>query len=209
MTSGRAQRFAVSETLLSAFAGRTDFASATRVGAVLFITALTAAAAQVSVPLPFTPVPFTLQPMVVLLGGAALGARLGLSSQVLYLALGIAGLPVFAASPVLPQGIARLMGPTGGYLMSYPFAAFAAGWLAQRGFDRRYLTSVVAMAAGLAVIFAAGVAWIAWLQPGHAGFALAIQTGLAPFLPADLLKIFLAAAVLPPIWRFTGLGRHA
>ena len=207
MTS-RAQRFAVSETLVSAFAGRTDYATATRVGAVLFITALTAAAAQISVPLPFTPVPFTLQPMIVLLGGAALGARLGLSSQVLYLALGLAGLPVFAASPVLPQGVARLMGPTGGYLLSYPFAAFAAGWLAQRGFDRRYLTSVVAMAAGLAVIFAAGVAWLAWLQPGHAGVALAIQTGLAPFLPADVLKIFLAAAVLPPIWRFTGLGRR-
>ena len=84
----------------------------------LFVTALTAAAAQISVPLPFTPVPFTLQPMVVLLGGAALGPRLGHASQVLYLAAGLAGLPVFAASPLLPQGAARLLGPTGGYLLA-------------------------------------------------------------------------------------------
>ena len=71
-----------------------------------------------------------------------------MTSQVLYLALGIAGLPVFAASPMLPQGAARLLGPTGGYLLSYPFAAFVAGWLAERGFDRRYATSFVAMLAG-------------------------------------------------------------
>ena len=139
-----------------------------RVAAVLFVTALTAAAAQVSIPLPFTPVPFTLQPMVVLLGGAALGSRLGLASQVLYLLAGIAGLPVFAASPVLPQGLGRLLGPTGGYLISYPIAAFVAGWLAERSFDRRYLTSVIAMACGLAVIFAFGVSWLAWVaQPSR------------------------------------------
>src|SRR5437763_11419856 len=136
---------------------------AERVAAVLFVTALTAAAAQVSIPLPFTPVPFTMQPMIVLLGGAALGARLGATSQALYLALGIAGLPVFAASPVLAPGAARLLGPTGGYLMSYPFAAFIAGYLAERGFDRRYVTAVVAMAAGLAVVFAWGVRWLGFV----------------------------------------------
>ncbi len=129
------------------------------------MTVLTAAAAQVSIPLPFTPVPLTLQPMVVLLGGAALGSRLGMASQVLYLAAGLAGLPVFAASPLLPQGPLRLLGPTGGFLMAYPLAAFLTGWLAERGFDRRYLTSVVAMAAGLALIFACGVTWLAWFAP--------------------------------------------
>src|SRR6476646_12245479 len=131
-------------TLLATFARRDDLAIPIRIAAVLFVTALTAAAAQVSIPLPFTPVPFTLQPMVVLLGGAALGSRLGMSSQVLYLLAGIAGLPVFAASPVLPQGIGRLLGPTGGYLLSYPIAAFLAGALAERGFDRRFATSVIA-----------------------------------------------------------------
>src|SRR5918997_3315646 len=123
---------------------RSDLSGVIRVAAVLFVTVLTAAAAQISVPLPFTPVPFTLQPMVVLLGGAALGSRLGMASQVLYLLAGIAGLPVFAASPVLPQGALRLLGPTAGYLLSYPLAAFVAGALAERGFDRRYIPSVLA-----------------------------------------------------------------
>jgi biotin transport system substrate-specific component len=146
-------------------------------------------------------VPFTLQPMIVLLGGAALGSRLGMTSQALYIALGLAGLPVFAASPILPQGFARLLGPTGGYLMSYPLAAFVAGSLAERGFDRRYLTSVAAMGAGLAIIFACGVAWLAFGAP-HAGLSTAVRTGLAPFIPADVLKIFAAATVLPMAWRF-------
>jgi biotin transport system substrate-specific component len=139
--------------------------------------------------------------MIVLLGGAALGSRLGASAQVLYLAAGLAGLPVFAASPVLPQGVARLLGPTGGYLMSYPLAAFVAGYLAERRFDRRYLTSVVAMGAGLAIVFAFGVAWIAWGAP-HAGLSAALATGLYPFLPADVLKVLLAATVLPAAWKF-------
>ena len=178
-----------------------DLSSALRIVAVLFVTVLTIVAAQVSVPLPFTPVPFTLQPMVVLLGGAALGARLGMSAQILYLAIGLAGLPVFAASPILPQGFGRLLGPTGGYLMSYPFAAFAAGYLAQRGLDRRYLTSVLAMFAGLTIIFACGVAWMAWGTP-QLGLSTAVRTGLIPFIPADIVKVLLAATILPAAWKF-------
>jgi biotin transport system substrate-specific component len=188
-------------TLLQAVAARADLSAAFRAAVVLFATVLTIAAAQVSLPLPFTPVPFTLQPMVVLLAGAALGPRLGMTSQVLYLALGLAGLPVFAASPVLPQGAMRLMGPTGGYLMSYPFAAFVAGYFAERGFDRRYLTSVLAMAAGLSVVFAFGVAWLAFGAP-HVGLSAAIATGLVPFVPADIVKILIAATILPATWRF-------
>jgi biotin transport system substrate-specific component len=188
-------------TLLQVVAAREGLSTAFRAVVVLFATVLTIVAAQVSVPLPFTPVPFTLQPMVVLLAGAALGPRLGMTSQILYLALGLAGLPVFAASPILPQGAARLVGPTGGFLMSYPLAAFVAGYLSERGFDRRYLTSVLAMAAGLAVVFACGLGWLAFGAP-HAGLSAAIATGLVPFLPADILKIFLAATVLPAVWRF-------
>jgi biotin transport system substrate-specific component len=190
----------VDGTLLDVVSIRADLSSAYRAAAVLFVTVLTIVAAQISIPLPFTPVPFTLQPMVVLLGGAALGARLGMSSQALYLALGLAGLPVFAASPVLPQGLARLLGPTGGFLMSYPFAAFVAGYLAERRFDRRYLTSVIAMGAGLAIVFASGIAWMAWGVP-HLGLATAVRAGLMPFLPADIVKILLAATVLPAAWR--------
>jgi biotin transport system substrate-specific component len=190
-------------TLLGTLSARRDLSTPIRVAAVLFVSALTAAAAQISIPLPFTPVPFTLQPMVVLLGGAALGARLGMASQVLYLAAGIAGLPVFAASPVLPQGLLRLLGPTGGYLLSYPFAAFLTGYLAERGLDRRYLTSVIAMASGLAVVFAFGVSWLAFFaQPAPLGLDPALRTGLYPFVPADIFKILIAATILPTTWRY-------
>ncbi|MGH9371447.1 MAG: biotin transporter BioY [Vicinamibacterales bacterium] len=199
----KAARVDVSGTLLGTLAAGTGVDRGLRVAAVGFITALTAAAAQVSIPLPFTPVPFTLQPMVVLLGGAVLGSRLGMASQVLYLLIGIAGLPVFAWSPVLPQGTLRLLGPTGGYLMSYPVAAFLAGALAERGFDRRYLTSVLAMSAGLAVIFTCGVVWLAWFaRPVSPGLTAALRTGLYPFIPADIVKICVAAAVMPTVWKF-------
>ena len=191
-------------TLLHTVAVRTDFGPAIRVAAVVFMAVLTAAAAQVSIPLPFTPVPLTLQPMVVLLGGAALGSRLGMTSQLLYLGAGLAGLPVFASSPVLPHGVLRLLGPTGGFLMAYPFAAFAAGWLAERGFDRRYLTSVVAMTAGLGLIFTCGVAWLAWFAaPTPTGFSNALQLAFYPFVLVDLVKLLAAAAVLPSVWKLT------
>ena len=199
------RRAPVSNTLLATLAGSADFTFAIRAAAVLFVSVLTAAAAQVSVPLPFTPVPLTLQPMVVLIGGAVLGPRLGMLSQALYLFAGIAGLPVFAASATLPQGPLRLIGPTGGYLMSYPFAAFLTGWLAERGFDRRYVTSVLALAAGLAVIFTFGVSWLAWFaRPVPLGLTVALTTGLYPFIPVDFVKIAIAAAVLPSAWSFLG-----
>jgi biotin transport system substrate-specific component len=192
-------------TLLSTMTTRAPSRSlqtAERAGAVLFVTILTAVAAQISVPLPFTPVPFTFQPMVVLIGAAALGARLGAASQVLYLALGLAGLPVFAASPELAPGAARLLGPTGGYLMSYPLAAFVAGALAERGFDRRYLTAVLAMACGLAVIFAGGVFWLAAFVQAR-GLSAALAVGFYPFIVADFVKLLLAAGVMPSLWWLT------
>lgn len=186
-----------------AAAGADGLATPIRLAATLFVAVLTAAASQVSVPLPFTPVPFTFQPMIVLLGGAVLGARLGMMAQVLYLGAGIAGLPVFAFAPELPQGAARLLGPTGGYLMAYPFAAFVAGALAGRGLDRRYLTSLLAMAAGLAVIFACGVTWLTLFAPGAELRSLqqALAAGLYPFVLADAIKLCLAAAVMPAAWK--------
>ena len=192
-------------TLLDAMTARADsrFRVAEQAGAVLFVTVLTAIAAQISVPLPFTPVPFTFQPMVVLVGAAALGSRLGMSSQILYLALGIAGLPIFAASPILPQGAARLLGPTGGYLMAYPFAAFVAGSLAERGFDRRYLTALLAMVCGLAVVFCGGLLWLVLARWSN-GLRAALAIGFYPFIVADLLKVVAAASVMPSLWKITG-----
>ena len=182
---------------------------AIRAASVVFITVLTAAAAQVSFPLPFTQVPFTFQPMVVLVGGLVLGSRLGLASQVLYLAAGLAGLPVFAASATLPPGFLRLLGPTGGYLMAYPVAAFVVGALAERGFARRYLSSVAAMLVGLAIIYAAGTLWLAYfarLASGSAaiGLATALSTGVYPFVLADLVKLAAAAGITPGLWRVIG-----
>ena len=196
-------------TLVQTIAVRRDNIWTVRAASVLFITALTTAAAQISVPLPLTTVPFTFQPMVVLLGGLALGSRLGATSQVLYLAAGIAGLPVFAASPALPPGALRLFGPTGGYLMAYPFAAFLVGYLAERGMDRRYLTSVIAMIVGLIVVYACGALWLglfARTAAGNASVGLqsAVMSGVAPFVAADIAKLLMAAAIVPGLWRIVG-----
>jgi biotin transport system substrate-specific component len=174
-----------------------------RLLSVAFVAILTAAASQLSFPLPFTPVPFTIQPMIVLIGAAALGSRLGALSQTLYLTLGIIGLPVFAFAPELPQGFARLLGPTGGYLMAYPLAACITGWLAERGFDRHYGTSILAMTVGLSVIFAGGLLWLA----NTVGWSTALATGLYPFIGVDIVKVMLAGVVLPSLWKFVGSDR--
>ncbi len=200
-----------STTLVHALAARgasAETARGIRIASLLFITVLTIVAAQVSIPLPFTAVPLTLQPMVVLLGGLALGSRLGSASQILYLAAGIAGLPVFAASAVLPPGPLRLLGPTGGYLMVYPLAAFVTGYLAERGFDRKYVTSVLAMLAGLLVIYAAGVTWLGlFARTGEAaapGISAAVVAGVYPFIVPDLIKLAIAAGFVPALWRLLG-----
>jgi biotin transport system substrate-specific component len=199
-------------TLVNALATRAEDrieGHAIRVASVLFITVLTAAAAQVSFPLPFTQVPFTFQPMVVLFGGLVLGSRLGPASQVLYLLAGITGLPVFAASGILPPGILRLLGPTGGYLMAYPIAAFAVGYLAERGWARRYATSVAAMIIGLGIVYLGGTVWLAYFArlgsgSGAIGLAAALASGVYPFVLADLVKLAAAASIAPGLWRLLG-----
>src|SRR5688572_27236566 len=152
---------ASSGSLFSHSIGRTDAGVSARTAAVLLAVAVTAASAQFTMPLPFTSVPFVLTPFAVMLAGAALGSRLGALSQILYLAAGAAGIAVFAPSLILPPGAARLVGPTGGYLIAYPVAAFATGWLAERGWDRRYLSSLASMLVGLVIIYTGGVSWLA------------------------------------------------
>ena len=151
---------------------------------------LVAAAAQVAIPLPGTPVPMTLQPMAVLLVGGLLGAPLGALSMILYLAMGAAGLPVFTPSAVLLPGIGRLFGPTGGYLLAYPVAAWAVGVLVADG--SRVWRVACGVIAGLVLIHLGGLAQLAILT---GNFSAAARFGTWPFLLGDLIKI----AVLVPV----------
>ncbi len=174
------------------------------IGAATFLTAL---AAQFSITLPFTPIPLTLQPTVVLLAGVALGARAGAASQATYLAIGLVGMPVFAWSPILLPGLARLIGPTGGYLLSYPVAAFAVGTLIERGWGRSYVSSIAALAVGMGVILTGGLAGLLVFAPSAGGLTAAFQAGVLPFLGADLIKVALVAPLVPFLVRSS--SRHA
>jgi len=192
---------AASATILHRATGHSSLATSIKVASVALAVAVTAAAAQVSFPMPFTDVPFVLTPMAVILTGAALGSRLGAFAQASYLLLGVLGLQVFAPDPRLPQGMLRLVGPTGGYLMAYPLAAFVTGWLSERGWDRRYVTSLAAMLVGLAIIYLGGISWRLGLL---GSFDLVVATSVGPFLIPDLLKAAAAAMILPGAWKFLG-----
>ena len=159
-------------------------------GVAGFVVAL-AAASQVALPLPGTPVPITLQPMVVVLAGMMLGPALGAASMVLYLAIGATGVPVFA--PVGAPGILRFIGPTGGYLVAYPVAAFVAGFLAQRfpSLLGRWMAAVL----GIATLFVAGLSWLTYL---NGSVARAVALGLTPFAVLDVVKAFIAASIARP-----------
>jgi len=178
--------------------------TAIRWATVFLFVALTAATSQISLPLPFTPVPMTIQPMIVLLSGAVLGTRLGASCQFLYLAIGIAGLPAFAASPLLVPGLGRLLGPTAGYLMSYPIAALVVGALVERGFNQYLLTRFIAMGVGLCLIFAGGVTWLILSPWTQMSVDAALGFGFYPFVLVDLIKLAVAAAILPVLTRMIG-----
>ena len=162
----------------------------TVVGVFGFAIAL-AAASQVAIPLPGTPVPFTLQPMIVVLAGLMLGPSAGATSMLLYLAVGALGVPVF--TPVGAPGVARLLGPTGGYLLAYPFAAYVAGVVARRA--PSFVGRFGAALAGMAMIFVGGVAQLTVLT-GSASQAMAI--GLTPFALFDVAKAFCAALIARP-----------
>jgi len=162
----------------------------TIIGIVGFAAAV-AAASQIAIPLPGTPVPVTLQPMLVILAGMLLGPIAGATSMLLYLVAGATGLPVF--TPMGAPGFARFFGPTGGYLIAYPVAAFVAGAIAQRAtsLSGRWLAGM----AGIAVIFVGGIAQLALLS-GSMGRAL--QLGVTPFAALDIVKAFFAALIAAP-----------
>jgi biotin transport system substrate-specific component len=157
-------------------------------------TALLTLSAKVNLPLPY--VPMTLQTLVVLMIGAAYGARLGGATLMAYLAEGAIGLPVFAG-PV--GGLAPLVGPTAGYLAGFVAAAIVTGWLSERGWDRSVPRLFVAMGLGHIIILAAGFAWLAF------GIKLGVEkawlVGIVPFIAASLIKNALGAALVPAIRR--------
>lgn len=155
-------------------------------------TALMAVSAKLQVPM--WPVPMTMQTFAVLVIAMSFGLRLGAATLLLYLAEGAVGLPVFASG----AGLAYLVGPTGGYLVGFFVAAALVGWLAEKGWDRNVVQTVIAMALGTLVIFGLGVTWLA-IFLGDADKAIA--SGLTPFLVGAAVKIALAAAVLPIAWR--------
>lgn len=153
---------------------------------------LLALSAQVAIPIPFSPVPLTLQPLALLLLGGALGAGRAAMAVTLYLVEGATGLPVFAQGR---GGALVLLGPTAGYLFAFPVAAAIAGWAAEKGWTRSPLRTIPMMALALAAIHLGGWSWLV------AGIGLAPEaaflTGVAPFLVNDVVKILIAAAVLP------------
>ncbi|HEU5184247.1 MAG TPA: biotin transporter BioY [Gemmatimonadaceae bacterium] len=162
-------------------------ARVTTLGVIGFAVAL-AAASQVAIPVPGTPVPMTLQPLVVALAGLWLGPVAGATSMVLYLVAGTAGLPVFA--PMGAPGFARLFGPTGGYLWAYPVAAFVAGLIVNQ--RRTFAFRALAAAAAIAVVHLGGFLQLLVLT-GSAAQAVAL--GAVPFIPLDLVKVLAAAAL--------------
>ena len=172
------------------------------VALVVGASIVTALAAQAALPLPWTPVPITGQTFAVLLIGAVLGARRAFLAQALYLIEGALGLPVFAGGAA---GVLRLIGPTGGYLLAFPFAAAVVGALCERGWDRRVPTMLAAMLLGSCVIFSAGLAQLSRFVPG----STLLAQGLLPFIPGDVIKSSLAAIAFPAAWRLAGRGRDA
>ncbi|TBH21812.1 biotin transporter BioY [Thermus thermamylovorans] len=166
---------------------------------------LVALTAQAALPLPFTPVPLTLQTLGVLLVGAALGSRLGFLALLAYLLQGAIGLPVFAGGT---GGLAKILGPTGGFLLAFPLVAGLVGLLVERfGLDRGFLGTLLAMLAGNALLYLVGLPWLAaWLMGAGklAGTGALLAMGLFPFIPGDLVKAGMAALVLPSAWRVLG-----
>jgi biotin transport system substrate-specific component len=171
---------------------------ARRAAAAFLGSLLVAACAHLAVPLWFTPVPITLQTFAVLLLGLVLSPGLAASALALYLLEGMAGLPVL--SPVGPAGLLHILGPTGGYLLSYPAAAALTGWLRRRIGGGGFTASALAAAAGSVVILLAGAVWFAVLTRQSLGAVFALS--VAPFLPGDILKVVAAAGVATGLRRF-------
>jgi biotin transport system substrate-specific component len=171
---------------------------------VLAGSALLAASAHVSVPFFFTPVPFTLQPMAVLLLGLMLDPALAFATLAVYLLEGAAGLPVF--TPQGPLGILHFMGPDGGFLLAYPFAAFLVSKL-RRTLPQSFTFAAISAGAGSVVYFIGGASWFAVIL--HQPMSVALNLAVWPFVAGDALKVVLAAAIVTGYARFRSRTAHS
>lgn len=183
--------YAKPDTLIAAALAPLDWTRA--VSLVFAFSLLTALAAQIVIPI--GPVPITGQTFAVLLTGALLGSRLGAMAMIVYLIEGASGLPFFYGGT---SGIPHLLGPTGGYLIAFPAAAFITGAFAEHGWDKRFLTAAASMAVGSAVIMLSGWAWFSLVT--NTVLTVSFQLTVLKFIPGDLIKILLAAGVLPTGW---------
>jgi biotin transport system substrate-specific component len=179
--------------------------TAMSLGLVVSFALLTALAAQVTIPLPFTPVPISGQTFAVLLAGAALGSRLGAASQALYWGLGAVGLPYYAEAS---GGWEHATGATAGYLVGFVAAAYVVGALAERRQDRNVITAIPAFLTGNVIIYLFGVTWLWFSVDAFTTADQAIAAGLTPFIIGDLVKIGLAGVVLPTAWKLVGAVRR-
>jgi len=181
--------YAKPETLIGAALAPLDWTRS--VGLVVSFSLLNALAAQIAIPI--GPVPITGQTFAVLLTGALLGSRLGAAALIVYLVEGFSGLPFFAGGT---GGFAHILGPAGGYLVSFPAAAYITGAFSEHGWDKRFITAAASMAIGSLVILLSGWAWLSQFM----GATAALHTGVTRFIIGDIVKIVLAAAVLPSGW---------
>jgi biotin transport system substrate-specific component len=165
------------------------------VGGIAFIAAM----AQISIPVPGSPVPVTGQTLAALLVGTTYGARLGLTTFAGYLLAGIAGAPVFAQTGATTHGLSRITGATGGYLIGMLVASFVLGYLAERKADQKFLTSYPALLLGELIIFAFGLFWLR--NSFDLSWSATVKAGLTPFIFGEVLKIAIVGTSLPLIWR--------
>ncbi len=150
--------------------------------------------AKISIPLSFSPVPVTMQTLAILLIGTLFGSKRGSLTVIAYISQGIMGIPVFAKAG---SGFAYLMGPTGGYLIGFVFAAFITGYFAEKGWDRSFWKTTYAMTIGTSFIFIFGVFWLSFFI----GFDKAVMVGFVPFIIGAIIKIIIADALIPPGWK--------
>jgi biotin transport system substrate-specific component len=172
--------------------------------AALVVLGIAVLAIAAKIKVPMWPVPITMGTFAVLTIGAAYGARLGLVTILGYMIIGALGFDVFAGSSAEAYGLSYMMGGTGGYLLGYVMATVALGWFAQAGWDRSAGKMALAMLAGNVLIYVPGLIWLGMLYGWDKPI---LQWGLTPFLIGDALKLALAAALLPALWKLVGRAR--